>query len=68
MIIVLVALVTWFLWCIEQARADDIPVRAITAAQHQLCADMPRGNQEMENGRKECYEKLYIGQWRKADR
>ena len=55
------ALFFWFLWAIEQARAEDIPVRALTAAQHQVCADMPRGSQEMEDGRRQCFERLYRG-------
>jgi len=67
-IITLVAVVTWIFWCIEQARADDIPIRAITAAQHQVCANMPRGNQEMENGRKQCFEQLYEGRWSRVNR
>ena len=38
----------WILWAIEQARANQVVVRAITPAEHCACAAMPRGNQEME--------------------
>lgn len=47
----------WFLFAIEQARAE--PPRAISAAQHQVCDDMPRGSQEMEDGRIKCFKDLY---------
>lgn len=53
------ALFTWFLWAIEQASADDMPIRAVTAAMHAKCADLPRGSQEMEDRRYECFNRLY---------
>jgi len=55
----LVCIVGWFFWAIEQARADQVPVRAVTAEMHEACASMPRGNQEMENGRIKCFKQLY---------
>jgi nitrogen fixation-related uncharacterized protein len=54
-----VAITLWFFWAIQQAQADDMPIRAVTAAQHAGCANMPRGSQEMENGRKQCFSELY---------
>lgn len=67
-IIAVLATVVWFVWAVEQAYADDIPVRAITAAQHSSCADMPRGSQEMEEERHECFRKLYgQGRWKRTD-
>jgi hypothetical protein len=51
------AIFFWFLFAIEQARAE--PPRAISAEMHEACANMPRGNQEMENGRKQCFSELY---------
>lgn len=55
----LVVVVVWIFWAIEQAQADDIEPRAISAAQHSRCADMPRGNQQMEMERQECFNELY---------
>ena len=60
-------LFAWFLWAIEQARAEDIPVRAVTAAQHEVCANMPRGSQEMEEERYGCFKRLYEGWWTRTD-
>jgi hypothetical protein len=53
------AIFFWFLFAIDQARAEEVPIRAVTAAQHEACAMMPRGSQEMENGRIKCFNKLY---------
>ena len=64
----LTAVVVWFLWAIEQSHAEDIPTRAITAAGHAGCADMPRGSQEMEESRHECFKQLYAGRWVSTDR
>lgn len=53
----------WFLWAIEQAHADNIVPRAISAAQHERCMSMPRGSQEMEENRHGCFKALYEGRW-----
>ena len=59
----------WFLWAIEQAQADEVPVRAVTAAQHDRCMNLPRGSQEMEEERYGCFKKLYRqGRWSRTDR
>lgn len=55
----LVVVVVWIFWAIEQAQADNIEPRAISAAEHRRCADMPRGNQQMEMERQECFNELY---------
>lgn len=65
-IITLVLITAWFYWAIEKAYGDDIKPRAITAQMHQVCADMPRGNQEMEEERHECFKKLYKTPWSRA--
>lgn len=49
----------WFLFVIEQAAANTAPIRAVTAAEHDACAAMPHGSQEMEDGRRKCFSKLY---------
>ena len=53
------ALFAWFLFAIEAAHAEDMPIRAVTAMQHEACMNMPRGSQEMEDGRQQCFEQLY---------
>lgn len=55
----LALLLAWFMWAISQAHADTIEPRAISAADHRRCADMPRGNQQMEMERQECFNELY---------
>lgn len=57
----LVTIVLWIFWAIEQAQTEDIPARALTAAQHNRCATMPRGNQVTENARRACFDNLYNG-------
>ncbi len=49
----------WFLWAIEQTR--DNYVRAVSQVQHEACAEMPRGSQEMEDRRYGCFKRLYTG-------
>ena len=59
-----VCLFLWFLWVIGNAHAEEIQTRAVTAQMHAGCADMPHGNQEMEEKRYECFNKLYgQGRW-----
>ena len=55
----LLALTLWIMWATSQAYADTIEPRAISAADHRRCADMPRGNQQMEMERQECFNELY---------
>jgi nitrogen fixation-related uncharacterized protein len=57
----LVAVTWWFFWAIDQAQANDINLRALSAAQHNRCAAMPRGNQVTENARRACFDNLYDG-------
>ena len=53
------AIFLWFLWAIDQAREEEEPIRAISAAMHDACASLPHGNQEMENERRKCFKQLY---------
>ena len=55
-IAVVVITTVWIWWAISQAKPA---VRAVSDASHQVCGNMPRGSQEMENGRKQCFEQLY---------
>ena len=56
-IIGLIAVVTWLGWVTSQAHAE--PPRAISAAMHDVCKDLPRGSPLVENGREQCFDKLY---------
>lgn len=67
-IIAMVWLTLWFVFAIEQAQAGELPTRAVSAAQHQVCDDTPRGSQEMEDGRIKCFRKLYAQGRIKIDR
>ena len=50
-----------------ELNAASVRVRAITAAEHAQCADMPRGSQEMEDRRYDCFTELYKGSWKRVD-
>lgn len=54
------AIFFWFLWAIEQANAEEEPIRAISVEMHAVCADMPNGSQEMEDRKHDCFKELYI--------
>lgn len=60
-------LFAWFVWAIEQAHADKPLARAISALEHDRCATMPRGSQEMEDSRHGCFKQLYQGRWFRTD-
>lgn len=53
------ALSIWFALMIKASTTDKAATRAITPAQHGICAAMPHGSQEMEDRRYECWHKLY---------
>jgi hypothetical protein len=53
------ALAGWFALMVHGSMVDRVAVRAITAAQHLTCLKMKRGNQSMEQERKECFNVLY---------
>ena len=50
-----------------ELNAASVRVRAITAAEHAQCAEMPRGSQEMEEERHDCFKQLYRGSWEQVD-
>lgn len=58
-LLIVVLMVLWIFWAIDQM--EVVQVRAITVAQHDRCATMPHGDQEMEERKHECWKELYEG-------
>lgn len=55
----LIALTGWFALIISASTIKTAGVRAITRADHVVCMDMPRGNDQNENDRQICWDELY---------
>lgn len=69
---ILLAVLVLGAWIIYMAWASTVDperaqVRAITAAEHAACADLPRGSQEMEERRHDCFKTLYTPPWTRVD-
>ena len=72
LLLILLGVIGIAIWFIYMAWAstidpDRVQVRAITAAEHAACADLPRGSQEMEERRHGCFKELYTDRWTKVD-
>lgn len=65
-VLVLGAWIIYMAWA-STIDPDRVQVRAITAAEHGLCAAMPRGSQEMEEERHDCFKELYTKSWTRVD-
>jgi hypothetical protein len=64
-----IGLAAWFIFMAWASTIDPdrAQVRAITTAQHNRCAAMPRGSQEMEDRRHDCFVQLYESPWAFTD-
>lgn len=72
LIAILTGVLALAVWIIYMAWASTVDpqmtrVRAISAAEHAACADLPRGSQEMEDRRHDCFKELYTPSWTTAD-
>lgn len=63
------ALAAWIIYMVwaSTINPERTQVRAISAAEHAACADLPRGSQEMEERRHDCFKELYTPRWTTAD-
>lgn len=63
------ALAVWIVYVVWASTVDPqrMRIRAISAAEHAACADLPRGSQEMEDRRHDCFKELYTRSWTTAD-
>lgn len=64
-----IGIAIWFIYMAWASTIDParVQVRAITAAEHEFCAALPRGSQEMEERRHGCFKELYTNRWTKVD-
>lgn len=72
LLLILLGVIGIAIWFIYMAWAstidpDRVQVRAISAAEHAACAAMPRGSQEMEDRRYDCFKTLYTPPWTRTD-
>lgn len=63
------ALACWLIYMIYASTLgpERVQVRAISAAEHAACAALPRGSQEMEDRRYDCFKTLYTPPWTRTD-
>jgi uncharacterized membrane protein YccF (DUF307 family) len=64
---IILALAIWLIYLIHASTINNVPVRAISAAEHAACATLPRGSQEMEDRRYDCFKTLYTPPWTRTD-
>ena len=61
----LLAVILGYLWFVTLLSTSYVaPARAVTASDVSSCADMPRGDQVLENTRLACFNELFgDGRW-----
>ena len=59
LILTVLLLMSWFVLMVKASSTEQESVRAVTAVEHDVCMELPRGSQVMEEKRQGCFHKLY---------
>lgn len=68
MALMTLALAIWFVVMVKGSTVNYEPTRAVTPAQYDGCASLPRGSQVMENKRRRCFDGITRGKRHRISR